>query len=103
MSVCFSRIEFEVLKMKYDEIVRERDSFCEQLMEVRLISERDVFIYFESWLEGYQQDVREREVLIDRLCLEDLVIKSELEMFKREVSGKFFVFDGYLGEIECFC
>ena len=100
MSACFSRTEFEALKMKHDEIVRERDSLREQLMEARSTSERDVSIHFESRLEGYQQDVREREALIDRLRSEDLVTKSELEMLKREVSGKSSVSDGYLGEIE---
>ena len=100
MRAYYSRTEFEALQMKYDEIVKERDSLREQLMEVRSTSERDVSIHIESRMEGFQHEVREREALIDKLRSENLITKNELEMLKREVSGKASVTDGYLGEIE---
>ena len=100
MRACYSRTDFEALQMKHNEILKERDSLRDQLMEVRSTNERDVSIHIESRLEGYQQDVREREALIDKLRSENLVIKNELEMLKREVSGKSSVTDGYLSEIE---
>ncbi|KAJ7378248.1 hypothetical protein OS493_024197 [Desmophyllum pertusum] len=96
----YSRTEFDALKLKYDELLKERDTLREQVMEVRSTSERDMSIHIESRMGGFQQDVRDREALIDKLRSENLIIMNELETLKREVSGRSSVTDGYLGEIE---
>ena len=96
----YSRTEFEALQLKYDEIVKDRDALREQLLEVRSTSERDMSVHIESRMEGFQQEVREREALIDKLRSENLITRNELETLKREIGGKASVTDGYLGEIE---
>ena len=97
---CHSRTEFEALQLKNDEILKDRDTLREKLMEVRTASERDVSVHIESRMEGFQQEVRDREALIDKLRSENLIIKNELELLKREVSGKESDTDVYLKDIE---
>ena len=96
----YSWTEFEALQLKCDEIVKDRDDLRQQLLEVRSTSERDMSVHIESRMEGFQQEVREREALIDKLRSENLIISNELETLKREIGGKASVTDGYLGEIE---
>ena len=96
----YSRTDYEALQLKYDEVLKDRDFLREQLIDIKSNSERDVSIHIESRMESFQQGVREKDVLIDKLRSENLVIKNELETLKRDVSGKVSVSDGYLGEIE---
>ena len=96
----FSRTEYEALQLKYDEVLKDRDTLREELIVAKSSSERDVSIHIESRMETFQQDLREKDALIDKLRTENLSIKNELETLKREISGKSSVSDGYLGEIE---
>ena len=95
-----SRTEFEALQLKHDELLKDRDTLREKLMEVRTASERDVSVHIESRMEGFQREVRDREALIDKLRSENLIVKNELESLKREVSGKESDTDVYLKDIE---
>lgn len=36
-------------------------------------------------MEVYKQDVREKEVVIDRMCFENIILRVELEGLKREM------------------
>ena len=96
----FSRTEYEALQMKYDEILKDRDTLREELIVAKSSSDRDVSVHIESRMESFQQSAREKDSLIDKLRSENLMIKNELETLKRDVSGKASVTDGYLGEIE---
>ena len=95
-----SRTEFEALQLKYDVMLKDRDELRKKLMDVRTASERDVSVHIESRMEGFQQEVRDRETLIDKLRSENLIVKNELESLKREVTGKESDTDVYLKDIE---
>ena len=96
----FSRTEYEALQMKYDEVLKDRDTLREELIVAKSSSERDVSVHIESRMETFHQSLREKDVLIDKLRAENLTIKNELETLKRAVTGKASVSDGYLAEIE---
>ena len=96
----FSRTEYEALQMKHDEVLKDRDTLREELIVAKSSSERDVSIHIESRMETFQQNLREKDVLIDKLRAENLTIKNEFETLKRDITGKASVSDGYLAEIE---
>ena len=100
MKSCFSRTEYESLQMKYDGVLEDRDTLREELIVAKSSSERDVSIHIESRMETFQKNLREKDVLIDKLRAENLTIKNEFETLKRDITGKASVSDGYLSEIE---
>ena len=100
MRSLYTRVDYEALQMKYDEVVKDRDALRAELIEFKSRNERDVSIHVESRVEGYQHEIRNKDILIDRLRAEKMEVQNELEVLKREVSGKASVTEGYLGEID---
>ena len=81
-----SSSDYDTLKRTYEEVCKERDFVRNQLLEHKTQSENEISLHLESYYQAYKQDVREKEIAIDRMRSETTTLKAELEGLRREMA-----------------
>ena len=84
--------EFISLQRTYEEVCKERDALRGQVIDIKMKGEKNL----ESQVKIYREQIREKEVEINRLRSEGMTFKAEIEGFKRDLGNQ----EAYLIEIE---
>ena len=85
--------EFISLQRTYEEVCKERDVLRGQVVDVKIKGDQE----HENQVRIYREEIREKEVEINRLRSEGMTFKAEIEGFKRDLGKQ----ELYLNEIEC--
>ncbi|KAL9965814.1 hypothetical protein ACROYT_G029662, partial [Oculina patagonica] len=84
--------EFISLQRTYEEVCKERDGLRGQVVEIRMKGEQE----HENQVRIYREEIREKEVEINRLRSEGMTFKAEIEGYKRDLGNQ----EAYLIEID---
>ena len=83
--------ENENLRMKYMEILKERDNLEKQCIEYKLKSGSKISLDTDSHIDGYRREVNEKSVNIDNLRTETFELQAEVDSTKKELMEKKFL------------
>ena len=74
--------EFISLQRTYEEVCKERDGLRGQVVDIKIKGEQTM----ESQVKMYREEIREKEVEMNRLRTEIMTFKAEIEGLKRELA-----------------
>ena len=86
-----SQYENGNLRMKYMEILSERDNLQKQCIEYRLKSEKNTSFDNESHFHGYWKELSEKNVTIGNLRTETFKLQAEIDSTRKELLEKTFL------------
>ena len=86
-----NQAEHGELKIKYMDVLKARDSLQSQVMEYKLKSVNHTSLENENYIDGFQREINEKNVVIDNLRTESEQLQAGFETAQRELVEKKFI------------
>ena len=79
-------VEFESVKRSYEDVCRERDYIQRQFADFKSRSEQDTTFQIQIQTDGFRQEIKEKDLAIERFSSQNKLLMEEVDGLKRERS-----------------
>lgn len=94
--------EHGTLRMKYMDILKERDGLQKQRLDYKLSDGIHTSLQIDSRIDSYRREINEKNVMIDNLRTETVQLQAGIETAKKELAEKAFLSERQSLQVEDF-